>query len=204
VSIATDIKEVLEEVGTALTIHRANGDTVSDIFVDPTTYPDQSTLFVRMFLKSGSLAADTPVRNGDMVEFGGTDHLVTNLVPTSFENDTVEMIAMFYRCNVRVELFQHTDNPGYGSNYEKLSEWTSLGADIPATFVEKQLIPVPDVENEAYLSDSVTNILYISSAYPITRGGRVVVSGGNKFMIETISRYEIDGILVCGVTEDHR
>lgn len=203
-SIANDIKEVLQEVGTALTIHRSNGDTVSDIFVDPTAYPDQSTLFIRMFLRSGSLSADTPVRNGDMVEFGGTYFLVTNLVPTHFENDIVENIAVFYRCNQTVEVFKHVDNPGYDANYEKLSEWTSLGADVPACIVEKQLIQTPDVENEAYLSDSITNIVYLSSVYEVARGDRVSVSNGRNYMIETVSRYELDGIFVCGVTEDHR
>lgn len=203
-SIAGDITDVLKEVGTALTIHNPDGSTVTGWYVDPTAYPDQSTLFIRMFLKSGSLSADCPVVNGDVVEFGGTYYLITNYVPTMFENAVVENIAIFYRCNVFVTVETHSDSPGYDVNYDKLPEWTELGTSIPATLLEKQLTPLPEITENIYLTGSVTNILYISANYALKRGDRITTASGSVYMIETIGQYELDGILVCGVTEDHR
>ena len=202
-AISEDIKEVLEEIGTSLTIHYSNGDTVTGLYVDPEGYPEQSTLFTRMFLKVGSLPADTPVVNGDIVEFGSTFHIVTNLVPTAFENDVVEKIAMFYRCNVVVDLFSHSDSPAYDGNYDKVAEWTQVGTSVPVCMVEKQLTPLPEISEDIYLTGSVTNLVYLPAVYSIKRGDRVVENGRN-FLIETVGRYELDGILVCGVTEDHR
>jgi len=204
VAISDDIKDVLEEVGTALTIHRPGELPVTGWYVDPESYPDQSTLFIRMFLKSGSVAATCPIANGDIAEFNGTKYLVTNHVPTMFENDVVENILIFYRCNVLVTVETYNDSPGYDANYDKLPEWTSLGTDVPVCMVEKQLIPLPETVEDIYLTGSVTNLLYISAYYALKRGDRITSAAGNVYMIESIAEYELEGILVCGVTEDHR
>lgn len=203
-SIADDIEEVLQEVGTALTIHHPDNTVTTGLYVDPEGYPDSSTLFIRMFLRSGSVAASAPIDNGQLVEFGDCFYLVTNLVPTMFESASVEQIAIFYLCNVQADLFHHLDAPSYDSNYAKLPEWTSLGTAVRGCFIEKSLLPLPEIKNDTYLTGSITNILYLSADYDMKRGDRIVLANGDRFMIETVSPHELKGILVCGVGEDNR
>jgi hypothetical protein len=203
VAISDDIREVLEEVGTAITINSNSETPTTGWYVDFESYPDQSTLFVRMFLKMGSLAATCPAINGDIVAFGGTTYLITNHVPTMFENAVVENIVIFYRCNVLGTIENHSDTPAYDANYERTSEWVTVGTDIPICMVEKQLLPNPEISEDLYRTSSITNIVYLSDQYPVLRGDRITVNG-NPFLIETVGVYELDGILVCGVTEDHR
>ncbi len=203
-TIADDIKEVLAEVGTSLTLHNPDGSTVTNLHVDPSAYPDQSTLFVRMFQQLGSLAADTPVGNGSIVEYGGIFYIVTNFVPTMFENAVVENIVVFYRCNTTVDIFTHNDAPGYDASYNKLPEWTPTATTLRACFVEKRLLESPEIEASVYSTGNVTNVLYIPAVNPVKRGDRITTPDGVNYKIEHVSRYELDGVQVCGVGEDNR
>jgi|GEM_PF-4735281 hypothetical protein len=203
-TIANDIKEVLEEVGTAMTLHHPDGSATTGLFIDPTSYPDQSTLFIRMFARRGSIAADSPVQMGDIVSFSGTYFLVTNLVPETFENAVVENIALFYRCNVVGSVLEYSDNPQYDENYERLSPWKPIAENIRACFVEKALVQ-DDTMMEGVMSNTQgTMILYIPAIYKAKIGDRWQCSDGCNFKILQVNAYELDNVLVCMADKDDR
>jgi hypothetical protein len=99
VGIGADIKDVLQELGTSLTIYKRSGAVITGEFIDYEHYFEQSTEFIRQWSYSGDFQYDTQAEEGDVLYFDGNFYLLMNLKRTLFENEPVDCSGFFILCN---------------------------------------------------------------------------------------------------------
>jgi hypothetical protein len=99
VGIGGDIKDVLQELATTLTIYKRDGSTVTGEKIDYEHYFDQSTEFIRQWCYSGDFQYDTQAEEGDNLYFDGNYFLLLNLKRTLFEDEPVDSSGFFVVCN---------------------------------------------------------------------------------------------------------
>jgi hypothetical protein len=203
-TIGSDVKEVMEELGTALTIYNRDGTTVTGEYVDFETYPKHSTLFTRMFMYSGAMAYDSVIEKGDIVSFSGFFFIVTNKVASFFENDSIENAVVFFRCNVIGDFKKYEDTPEYDANYDRIAGWALIAGSVKCCLVDKRLTTDPENHAEIATISSDVLILYVSAIHDIKVGDRLEISEEEIFQVDTVSKYEIDNVLVCQMSKDDR
>lgn len=202
-TIAEDVAEVMDELGTVLTIHNSDG-TITEEHVDFESFPDHSTLFTRMFIYSGTMASTSAIVMGDIVSFGTLFFIVTNKIGSNFENDLIENTVIFYRCNVIGSFKRYNDNPGYDADYERKPDWDVIKSDVRACLVEKKLTTELEDHLDVSAVSNETNVLYVSAVNEIKVGDRWELTAEERFRIDSISRYEIDNVFVCQISRDNR
>ncbi len=203
-AIADDVAEVMQELGTALTIHNSDGTTTTGEFVDFETYPDHSTLFTRMYIYSGTMASTSVIEKGNVVSFGNLFFIVTNKIGSYFENALIENTVIFYRCNVIGNFKRYNDNPRYDDNYEREAEWELITSDVHGCLVEKKLTTELEDHLDVASISNETNVLYVSAANQIKIGDRWELTADERYRIDSVSKFEIDNVLVCQVSKDDR
>lgn len=87
--IGEDIKTVLQELGTPITITKPNGTVVTGEFIDYDMYFEQSTEFIRQNCYSGDFSFDTQADFGDILNVDGIYMMVMNAKDTKFEQASV-------------------------------------------------------------------------------------------------------------------
>jgi hypothetical protein len=88
-AIGDDIKTVLQELGTPITIHKPDGTVIPGEFIDYDMYFEQSTEFIRQNCYSGDFAFDTQADFGDVLDVDGIFMMVMNAKATKFEQESV-------------------------------------------------------------------------------------------------------------------
>ena len=129
---------------------------------------------------------------------------ISNKIGSFFENTLIENAVLFYRCNVIGDFKAYVDNPEYDRDYERESPWRAIASDVRACFTEKKLSNDPEHNLEISSVSNLSNILYVSAVYDIKIGDRWILSSGRAFQVDSISRFEIDDVLVCQVSVDKR
>ena len=89
--IGEDIKEALEESGTAFTILR-DGGNLSGEYCYWTPNKQVTKPFIREYFKEADLYWDTAALTGEVIRFDATGeiHLVMNMTPRIFENEIIQ------------------------------------------------------------------------------------------------------------------
>ncbi len=96
--IGSDIREVLEEVGTFVEIE---GTALTE-YVDYDFNVQVGNPFLREHMRSATLPHDTVIQAGNIlyVPVNGERMLVVNFIPEMFENHIVTINSTFYKCNI--------------------------------------------------------------------------------------------------------
>jgi len=203
--IGEDIKEVLEELGTTITITRPDGTTFIEKG-DLVDYPTSSTEFIRQFFSTLTLVYDTRVIAGDIFKAVNKYYLVINSTPSSFEDELVDFTVSVYRCNVhgRIKRLTETRDP-----VTKLTipVWSEVGNAVRALQHESRL------GNELVLEENLVGLsmfqhsLYLPSYMDIQIGDRwypMESSDTEYYRIYGIDKKRLESVFVCGLKEDTR
>ena len=87
--IGDDIKSVLQELGTPVTIHKPDGSIITGEYVDYDMYFEQSTEFIRQNCYNADYQYDTQADFGDVLDMAGIMVMIMNTKPTRFEDEVV-------------------------------------------------------------------------------------------------------------------
>ena len=136
-SIATDLKEVLQDVGTEIRVIKPDGRILKGEHIDLES-SEAVNSFVRAFYLEGTLTADSAAVPGDIIEMVVTGHknLVATKVPEIFENAVTSFNATLYRCNVTLDILRLAAGSSWDANYQLVNGWQPVKTDVPALLTD--------------------------------------------------------------------
>lgn len=205
--IGEDIKEVLQELGTTVVISRASGSTYSEAG-DLESFPTHSSEFIRQFFFILTLAYDTDAQNGDSILSHGTNFILTNIVPSWFEDEKVENEAALYKCNVNGALkrFTSTTSP----TYIKEKTWAVVDtnpASVHALQYENKygMEPMFAEDTQHFLKEK--HVLILPAGLDLKVGDRWYPDSTVDtiyYKIDSIEARRLSSCPICALTEDNR
>jgi len=202
--IGDDIREVLEELGTAATVYRLGGSVFSEK-LDIETYPDSSTEFIRQFFATATTTFDSNIIAGDTVLVNGIYYLATNIQSSSFEDAVVDNTVALYRCNCNGTLRRLTIVRD--ENYVEVPTWTPLYTQVKTLQCEDRFGNEMILENDVMAFVAQKLSLYIPAGYPVKIDDRWqpnYLDHTEYYRITTIDKRRLSNVLICGLKEDSR
>jgi hypothetical protein len=168
--IGEDIKEVLSEVGTPITIYKLSGATVTGEYIDAENYYKHSTDFIRQNVWTCDTQYDSQIEDGDILDMAGTYVLVMNYKPTKFEQDVVIGNAFLVETNC-VGKFARKSVSRDAITMEETVTWTDTNTGVRA--VQTEHIRNPSFELSGDVEQSaIRELLYIQKLDDIRIGDR--------------------------------
>jgi hypothetical protein len=206
--IGPDIKEVFQEVGTSYNILRDDA-TISGEYLDFETKSESVQAFIRSYFLTASLAYDSVVLEGDIIEFGDLPYMVTTIVNTRFEDEIVERETVLYRCNVSGEI-RRMSGETWGNDYKKVPNWQKIKENAYALLTQIERVNYTTEEEREPVGNIQydSQILFLPSRYDIQENDRYVVSSGETsseyYKVDTVKRRVFSGVDQCMLTDDRR
>lgn len=205
--IGEDIKDVLSELGTSLTIYKWPGPTTIVERVDQEFYPTQSTEFIRMFYSSISLPFDTQLKSGDLVEIVGTYFICTGMSPSTFEDSVVDYTASLFRCNCVGRLERYDQREGWDSSYNKRRTWYTVENNLHALQYENRYGQRQYIEDDVIPVNIQGNLLFLDTHVSPEIGDRWYPDATDYerfFRVSAIDRLRLDNVSICVLEDDKR
>lgn len=206
-SLASDITEVLSEVGVSYDILKPDGATAASGFLDLMSHTEHTTPAIREHFITGTLSVTTEAKEGDVLLLsGGVKILITTLQPEYFENEIIDYLFASWVCNVEGKFQRHSDEPTYDADYEPVTQgWVDKSpvipaAQIPAASARNQFQKIQDY----FVIELNHEVLYVSDYYDVISGDRWYISENNYFAIEYVSETTMTGLKVCTLKFDAR
>ena len=205
--IGADIKDVLDELGTSLTIYRYPGPTFIEEKCDPVFFPTHSSEFLRQFFSSITLSHTSQVVSGDTIESMGLFFLCTTLLPSYFEDEIVDLTAAFYRCNCVGKLSRYPQRGIRNADYVKEYNWSDIHTDVHALQYENVRDSSQFVQEDVIALAIQGNLLFLPTHVVVKEGDRWYPEQTNLdvfFKVSSIDFLRIDNVSICILTEDER
>ena len=206
-SIADDIAEVLNELGSPVEVHPP-GPLIDDPpieMLDKEALLDQMSLFPRMHQVNGTLAANTTAMAGSTIKHGNLYYLVTCFAYTEFEGLPIEAGVILYLCAVRGAFSRHSDTPTYDAQYKRTEPWTPIVADIRVCLADKSLMTLTEEHKQHMLEQTYKYVCYVADGvFDIKVGDRLTTTTGATYKVSNINAYLFPGVQVLGMVEDER
>lgn len=205
--IGEDIKEVLNELGTTALITRVNGSVFQEK-ADAESFPTHSSEFIRQFFYILTMQYDTAAINGDSISFHGENFILTNLVPSYFEDLAVDQTAALYKCNVTGVLKRYTETTD--ANFVKKKDWVKVTEnpdEIHALQYENKF------GMEALFAEDFQNLLKESHVLILPAGLDIAIDDRwypdstdetIYYRIDTIETRRLSSCPICSLSEDSR
>jgi hypothetical protein len=166
--IGDDIKTVLAELGSPITIYKPNGTIVTGEFIDYDTYYDQSTEFIRQNCYAGDFSYDTQTDFGDIILVSGVYLLVLNRKPTYFEQEPVIDNCFMVETNCYGHFARQVSTR---VNMEKHVTWPTTVSNIRGLQIENFRDPLTELAPSMKVA-SAGDDLYIPKIANIKVGDR--------------------------------
>ena len=202
-SLGTDIKEVIVEVGSAITLKRSSD--VDGGYLDFTIPKQASRSFVQEFIIEAHLPYDTIAVEGDVVEFmDGSRYMIVHHKAEILEGAISEYVDVLYKCNVSGELFRPTGESEFDSNYRRRTTWTSVTSDCFALMTDRvagtQLVSDEPIGQ----NQTGTMFLYVPNSVGIEVLDRYMSQSGEYYTVESVLPRQFGSIDMCLLQRDTR
>ena len=205
--IGEDIKDVLEELGTSLSIYKYPGPTIIQEVIDHEFFTTHSSEFLRQFFSGVTLCYDTQLLSGDVVKVGDTFFLCTTLAPNNFENEPVDYTGVFYRCNVLGKLSRYLQNADFNANYVKERTWVPIHTDVHALEYENNFDQKHIIEEEIVAITQTGHMLFLPSHVAVEEGDRWfpdMADPTSYFRVTQIDTLRLDNVSIATLNDDMR
>lgn len=201
--IGADIKEVYEEIGTAVTVLRDVGN-VSGEYIDFELNRQVTKPFIREFFVEAFLPYDSEIENGDVVEFDvtGDRYLVMNRTPELVENEVIQYQSVFYKCNVSGELLRPSGE--WGDDYHMSQEWETLKTNCYGLMVEALFGHDLSTDEELGELGLEVNELYLPLSAGAEVNDRYIPVSGEYHRIETVKKRRFPAVVTIDLGDDVR
>lgn len=202
--IGDDIKDVLQELGTPISILKLDGSIISGEYIDYEHYYEKVTEFRRQFCYSGDFQFDSAVKQGDVISFDDKSFLMMNVKRDLFEGEAVITSNYFIECNVTDGVFKRNMETRDPVTRRLSSGWTNLHENCNAVMVEKEV----RIHPEQVMNFSLHHFTLYTMAYPdIVVGDRWFPDAANTseyYKVMSISKFKFAGLLTIDLQEDAR
>ena len=204
-SVGEDIKEAIEEVGSAYTILRDSGNITDEIGLLEYSAQVTKPLTIESF-RRGTMGFDTQIVTGDVIEFGIIDQrfIVTNTMPDMFENAIVQYDTVLYKCNVKSGEIFRPSGETWSSAYHKESQWETVKAGCNAMQVSALYGNDLATDEELALIGLQKDEVLIPHSYGAQVLDRWQPYSGEFYMVATIETRRYPNVDVLIVANDQR
>ena len=203
-TIGSDIKEVLQDVGVAITILRDSGNVTGE-FAFTKSNAQVTKPFIREFFLEGQVAYDTQLVVGDIIQMNtsGKVFMVMNLTPDLLENTIFRHQVVFYMCNLLVDVLRPSDDD-FDQRYRSARSWS---------FIARQkycLITTPLYGHELSSDDEIGKLgievheMYVPSSLGIKALDRIQISSLQYYKVEAVKPRRFEAVDVLELREDNR
>lgn len=208
-SVGSDVKKALQDVGVSFTTIRDSGTfsgeyLIYDIPKQSSGMGNQSA-FAKETILEGSLSYDTIVIEGDVLELSNTKRvLVASKIPDMFQDDIVVYETQFLKANIfSGEILRSSGEVWDDQDYHKEQIWESIKLGMSCVLVEVNGTQLSD-QNESGLL-SVTRIeAYIASGEDLRILDRFQARSGEFYQVDVIKKTIYPAVNVVGMSQDTR
>ena len=204
-SVGEDIKEAIEEVGSAYTILRDSGNITDEIGLLEYSAQVTKPLTIESF-RRGTMGFDTQIVTGDVIEFGIIDQrfIVTNTMPDMFENAIVQYDTVLYKCNIESGELMRPSGEAWSSAYHKESQWETVKAGCNAMQVSALYGNDLATDEELALIGLQKDEVLIPHSYGAQVLDRWQPYSGEFYLVSTIETRRYPNVDVLIVENDQR
>jgi len=201
--IGEDIKSVLQELATPITIYKPNGTVITGEFIDYDMYYEHSTEFIRQNAYSGDFQFDTQATFGDVIEMNGIFCLLLNRKDTLFEQEVVIANAFLVQTNCLGKFSRKSE---VRVNMEKTGIWVAIHDNVRGLQLDSARRPDLEVNNKLYV-ENPEPYLYTSQYADVRVGDRWYPDRTDPtecFRIVNINKRSFEKCLRLALTIDNR
>jgi len=200
-----DIKEAIEEVGTAITLEKES-QVISGEYIVTKLNKQVTKPFIREFFVEAEFAYDSLSTVGDIVQIDvtGEHFILMNKTPALFENDVYLHSAVLYKANVSGEILRSSGETWENPEVHKQSTYEVVASDCYALITEPLFGGGVEEDEELGEIGLARNELYIPERYGILEGDRYRAISGEYYKVNAIKLRRFPGVLVCELSEDYR
>jgi len=214
-SIADEIRAVLQEVGSEMTIRKPGGTLVTGEFLDDNSHTEHTNPMIGAFFFDLNLQAPTAAVVGDTLIWGSDPHqaevILTAIAPQMFENEVVEYIASGYVVNAKGAFWKYDQDAvaNEANKYDPVPAWVQLypGVEIHGAVMDQMYRSMAKPAANESMDVSVIRLqLFISSYFTDIAMGMQWRSavGGVVYKVDHIEDNNFIGIRSVFLTEDTR
>lgn len=211
-TIADEVRAVLQEVGSAVTIRKADGTLVTGEFLDDTSHTEHTNPNIRAFFYDLNLHAPSAAVVGDTLIWGAAPHqveiLLTAMAPQMFENEIVEYVASGYVVNTKGAFWKYTQGTDPNNQYDEVPAWAELypGIEIHGTIMDRLYRSmIKPIANES-MDVTVERLQFFISSYfaNVAMGMQWRSTTGRIYKVDHIEDHNFVGIRSVFLSEENR
>ena len=200
-ALGPDIKEVIEETGTPITIFRTPTNITGE-FAKTKTNSQVTKPFIREFFLEALLPHDTSVVAGDWIQTAdGRVFVVMNMTPTVFEGETYSNSVVLYKCNTTGKVKRQSITR---VNYSPQVAWDDVVDPCYALVTESLYGNELDDDTRVGRVTLKSYDCYLPSSKGVKKGDRFWISADEYYVVENISSRRFDSVDLLTLGEDNR
>ena len=204
-SISTDMKAVIAAAGVPATVYKQCSSSQYEERVLAAEQPG-SQAPVSRYLESDYLVPyDSHIVVGDTFTLPDGKRFMVLAEDTEYcGGSAVDRLISCYTVNVLVAVLDYNQNPGYDTNYVRNQPWSIIanGEDIYGVLLENTRFD--GIASHSQEIESELMSLYLPGCLDNSIGQRVVLSTGDKYMVETVNTFKLPGINILTLVNDTR
>jgi hypothetical protein len=203
-SLGTDIKEVLQELGIAVHVIR-DGGILSGEYLMMEANSRASNPFLRQFSRYAKLSFDSILREGDIIKFvdQGSYYINTNMIPLELEGDVYWQETGLYQCNVSGELRRPSGEVWDTQTSHKMPVFGVAKSNVYGLLVEVAQSEKLEEENFGQVTSTVKR-LFVPSGVGVQVNDRYEPYSGEYYRVSSLDSRVYKGVDVVTIEEDTR
>ena len=200
-TLASDIKEIIAEIGTSVTIIRPTGNITGEYLYGKIN-KQVTKPFIREFFMEAWMASDTAMVSGDTIQTSdGRIFIIMNKTPSMFEDIAYRYDSVVYKCNVVATVQRPVETT---ENYTVTTSFSTITEDVNMLITESLYGNELDTDEELASIGLSSEDCYVSSSVGIEYLDRIWISETEYYQVEVIKKRRFDGVDLIILGEDTR
>lgn len=201
-TLAFDIKEIIEEIGTSVTILRDSGNITGEYLYGKIN-KQVTKPFIREFFMEAWLASDTEILAGDVVQTSdGRIFIIMNKTPSMFEDAIYRYDSVVYKCNTTAILQRPTETRD--ENFKTTTAFSVVQEDVHTLITESLYGNELDTDEELASIGLSSEDCYIPSSVGVEYLDRLWISASEYYQVEVVKKRRFDAVDLIVLGEDTR
>lgn len=200
-TLAADIKEVIAEIGTSITILRDGGNITGE-YIHSKINKQVTKPFIREFFMEAWFASDTQAISGDVIQLSdGRKFIIMNKTPSMLENAIYRYDSVIYKSNVTATLKRPSSTR---LNYNITEDFPIIQENVYALITESLYGNELDTDEELAMLGISSEDCYVPSSVGVEHLDRFWISETEYYQVEVVKKRRFDGVDLIILGEDTR
>jgi len=210
--IGEDLLEVLEELGSKISIYKYSTGQTFEEFVDTSFEVNHVYPWTSHYMMKCDFGYNTKADAGDLITFiddmqHPTKYLIVALAKERFEQSVIAKEGVIYMCDSIAHIQRRTEIRNASTNYEPIVSWPTVYSG-EYCFITGLLDNNKEFERKFGEFSVDRNQLFISTFIDIREGDRCTVNSdnysGEVYQVISVEKDYLPGISICNINEDNR